>query len=158
LEDGVSIPRNTRDVISAPIQRQPHFAAIAQPSSIGRGFATAAACHGEISPPIRPLSHMPRWHSACESCGEPFFAKLARSLPEGRMTPTAPPAAGQSLIIDAVTHRCGAASAVDNVTLDIKAGELIALLGPSGCGKTTLLRIIAGFIQQSEGMSSSAST
>jgi putative spermidine/putrescine transport system ATP-binding protein len=59
--------------------------------------------------------------------------------------------AGQALIIDAVTHRYGAAFAVDNVTLDIKAGELIALLGPSGCGKTTLLRIIAGFIVQSEG-------
>jgi putative spermidine/putrescine transport system ATP-binding protein len=58
---------------------------------------------------------------------------------------------GQALIIDAVTHRYGAAFAVDNVTLDIKAGELIALLGPSGCGKTTLLRIIAGFIVQSEG-------
>jgi putative spermidine/putrescine transport system ATP-binding protein len=94
---------------------------------------------------------MPRWHNVCESCGEASFASLARSLPESRMTPTAPPAAGQSLIIDAVTHRYGAAFAVDNVTLDIKAGELIALLGPSGCGKTTLLRIIAGFIQQSEG-------
>jgi putative spermidine/putrescine transport system ATP-binding protein len=61
------------------------------------------------------------------------------------------PTAGKSLIIDAVTHRYGAAFAVDHVTLDIKAGELIALLGPSGCGKTTLLRIIAGFIVQSEG-------
>src|SRR5678815_5288234 len=61
------------------------------------------------------------------------------------------PAAGKALILDAVTHRYGTAYAVDNVTLDIKAGELIALLGPSGCGKTTLLRIIAGFIVQSEG-------
>ena len=60
-------------------------------------------------------------------------------------------AAGQPLIIDAVTQRYGSFLAVDNVTLDIKAGELIALLGPSGCGKTTLLRIIAGFIMQSEG-------
>ncbi|HWP16668.1 MAG TPA: ATP-binding cassette domain-containing protein, partial [Xanthobacteraceae bacterium] len=60
-------------------------------------------------------------------------------------------ASGQPLIIDAVTQRYGSFLAVDNVTLDIKAGELIALLGPSGCGKTTLLRIIAGFIVQSEG-------
>jgi putative spermidine/putrescine transport system ATP-binding protein len=60
-------------------------------------------------------------------------------------------ATGQPLIIDAVTQRYGSFLAVDNVTLDIKAGELIALLGPSGCGKTTLLRIIAGFIVQSEG-------
>ncbi len=66
------------------------------------------------------------------------------------MTPSSP-AAGQSLVIDAVTQRYSAFLAVDNVTLDIKAGELIALLGPSGCGKTTLLRIIAGFILQTEG-------
>src|SRR3954465_13104345 len=64
-------------------------------------------------------------------------------------TPSSPP--GQSLIIDAVPHPYGVALGVADVTLDIKAGELIALLGPSGCGKTTLLRIIAGFIVQSEG-------
>jgi putative spermidine/putrescine transport system ATP-binding protein len=35
--------------------------------------------------------------------------------------------------------------AVDDVTLDVEAGEFFALLGPSGCGKTTSLRMIAGF-------------
>ena len=41
--------------------------------------------------------------------------------------------------------------AVDNITLDIKAGEFVTLLGPSGCGKTTTLRMIAGFEIPTEG-------
>ncbi len=44
-----------------------------------------------------------------------------------------------------------AARAVDGIGLTIEPGELFFLLGPSGCGKTTLLRMIAGFIDPSEG-------
>ena len=57
----------------------------------------------------------------------------------------------QSLLLDRITHRFGGQVAVDGVTLDVGAGELVALLGPSGCGKTTLLRIVAGFVAQSAG-------
>ena len=41
--------------------------------------------------------------------------------------------------------------ALDNVSLDIFENEFFTLLGPSGCGKTTLLRLIAGFEQPTEG-------
>src|SRR5260370_15109027 len=57
----------------------------------------------------------------------------------------------EPITLDGVTHSCGGGLAFDNVTLEVKGGELIALLGPSGCGKTTLLRIVAGFIQQGSG-------
>ena len=64
---------------------------------------------------------------------------------------TTAPGRGHSLRLEIITHRFGSTTAVRGVSLDVCAGELVALLGPSGCGKSTLLRIIAGFIRQSEG-------
>lgn len=52
---------------------------------------------------------------------------------------------------DAVTRRFAEVTAVDALSLDIRAGEFFALLGPSGCGKTTLLRMLAGFERPDDG-------
>ena len=49
-----------------------------------------------------------------------------------------------SIEVRNVTKNFGSFSALNDVTLDVPSGELVALLGPSGCGKTSLLRIIAG--------------
>lgn len=50
-----------------------------------------------------------------------------------------------------VTKRYGQKAAVDDVTLDVHAGESVVALGPSGCGKTTVLRLIAGLERPDDG-------
>lgn len=56
-----------------------------------------------------------------------------------------------SIRIEAVTKDYDGFIALENVSLEVEEGEILALLGSSGCGKTTLLRIIAGLMDHTEG-------
>jgi iron(III) transport system ATP-binding protein len=56
-----------------------------------------------------------------------------------------------SVDLKRLTKRYGPNAVVDDISLHIEHGKLVCLLGPSGCGKTTTLRLIAGFVEPSEG-------
>lgn len=56
-----------------------------------------------------------------------------------------------SIKIEKLLKKFGNSIALNEVSVDIKDREFIAILGPSGCGKTTLLRLIGGFVEPTDG-------
>jgi len=58
---------------------------------------------------------------------------------------------GPLLAVESVSVRFGALLALNRVSLDIRAGEVLAIIGPNGAGKTTLLNVISGFYHPYEG-------
>ena len=58
---------------------------------------------------------------------------------------------GKDVRLENVVMRFDDFTAVERSSLTINAGEFFSILGPSGCGKTTILRMISGFIEPTEG-------
>ncbi|MFD7894877.1 ABC transporter ATP-binding protein [Streptomyces sp. NPDC059743] len=73
---------------------------------------------------------------------------------EGRITGPVDQASGEPAVqlrLSGVTRKFNDVVAVDQIDLDVKRGEIFALLGPSGCGKSTSLRMIAGLEKIDQG-------
>ncbi|WP_394690723.1 ABC transporter ATP-binding protein [Hoeflea sp.] len=76
----------------------------------------------------------------------PSLGSIRRSF-----VPWEDPGAKPYISFQNVTKQFGTFTAVENLSLDVYEREFFSLLGPSGCGKTTLLRMLAGFEEPTEG-------
>ena len=56
-----------------------------------------------------------------------------------------------SIVVQGVTRLYGDQKALDNVSFEVKTGEIVGFLGPNGAGKSTMMKIITGFIPASSG-------
>ncbi|OOR51245.1 ABC transporter ATP-binding protein [Bacillus pseudomycoides] len=58
----------------------------------------------------------------------------------------------QSIVrVEQLTKRIGSKTLVENISFEVKKGEVVGLLGPNGAGKTTLMRMMVGMIRMTEG-------
>jgi ABC-type branched-subunit amino acid transport system ATPase component/branched-subunit amino acid ABC-type transport system permease component len=73
-------------------------------------------------------------------------------LEELEPTVALPPRPGEAVLrVDGLSLRYGPVRAVDNVSLDVRPGEIVGVIGPNGAGKTSLIDTITGFARKTDG-------
>lgn len=74
---------------------------------------------------------------------------IAATLPSS--TPAAGPGAGMAIVANRLTKRFGAFTAVDEISFQVKPGEVFGFLGANGAGKTTAMRMLIGLLEPTAG-------
>ena len=112
-------------------------------------FLTAALM---LLAPLRHLAALNGPVARMMAAGESVFAMIDSEAEIETGSRTLERARGD-VCFDGVTFRYpgAAAAAVESLTLDVRAGEMVALVGPSGAGKTTLINLLPRFIEPTDG-------
>jgi len=76
-------------------------------------------------------------------------SRKKRTLRVARAAP--PESAGRVLVVDSLVKRFGEKTAVDHISLQVRAGSFFGVVGPNGAGKTTTLSMVTGLLRPDEG-------
>ncbi|MFW2512393.1 ATP-binding cassette domain-containing protein [Demequina sp. SO4-13] len=118
-------------------------AADLEDAMVAAAFAKQASAEGEDSSRGAPAAPAP------SDARRP--RAVPSSVPAGRLGQQVGADAAPLIRATAVTRRFGEFTAVDDVSLTVRPGEIVGLLGANGAGKTTLIRMILGLLPASEG-------
>ena len=93
--------------------------------------------------------------TGCDTLDESFIALLSEAVRATRVRPDIAPLAREqaevAISAAGLTKRFGAFTAVDDVSFDIKRGEIFGFLGSNGCGKTTTMKMLTGLLTVTSG-------
>ena len=96
-----------------------------------------------VCPPARPY---PEWPQGCRS-GKSGSAPGCPSW----LCPSRPGRLEPMITVDRLTKRYGHFTAVDDISFEVKPGQVTGFLGPNGAGKSTAMRIMAGLTPATSG-------
>lgn len=124
---------------------------IANPDGIA-SFVARGGKLGAIPKQSRRRKQRASSEDAPARAAEPLEPALAREEIEATPAARREPVAPHRLVVEGLTVRFGAVTALEDISLVVNPGTVVGLMGPNGAGKTTLIDAVTGFVTAASGV------